>query len=235
MFCAVSYSPSSFCTLLDVEPFLRWAAEEVDLTTTSLASTLKSRSKQAVKRLIGYDSRNWLRIRQIEAFTTFLEAANRKSRDVIEISPGWNRYWRAICPDYRSVDFPDFDICKDRTDEQYSIVIADQVLEHVQRPLVAAANIHAMTRPGGWAMVATPFLFRVHARPHDYNRWTPAGLKQVMVEGGFAEDDVQAYGWGNKACAKAHIGGPVRAYGIWRDLSNDEEYPLMVWAFAKKA
>ncbi|TIT99431.1 MAG: SAM-dependent methyltransferase, partial [Mesorhizobium sp.] len=66
--------------------------------TTSLAGALKDRGKRAVKRLIGYDSRNWLRIRQIEAFTAFLEAANRKSRDVIEISPGWNRYWRAMCP-----------------------------------------------------------------------------------------------------------------------------------------
>ncbi|RUV09765.1 methyltransferase domain-containing protein, partial [Mesorhizobium sp. M1A.F.Ca.IN.022.04.1.1] len=174
--------------------------------TTSLAGALKDRGKRAVKRLIGYDSRNWLRIRQIEAFTAFLEAANRKSRDVIEISPGWNRYWRAMCPNYRSVDFPEFDICRDRTDEQFSIVIADQVLEHVQRPLAAAANIHAMTKQGGWAMVATPFLFRVHARPHDYNRWTPAGLKQVMIEGGFAENDVQVFGWGNKACARAHIG-----------------------------
>ena len=27
---------------------------------------------------------------------------------------------------------------------------------------------------------------------------------------------------------------PGTAYGLWRDLSNDEEYPLMVWAFAKK-
>ena len=132
------------------------------------------------------------------------------------------------------VDFPDFDICKDRTGEQYSIVIANQVLEHVQRPQAAAANIHCMVKPGGWAMVAKTFLFRVHVRPHDYNRCTPTGLKQLMVEGGFAEDDVQAFGGGNKGCAKAHIGGPVRAYGIWRDLSNDDEYPLMVWAFAKK-
>ncbi|RUT97258.1 SAM-dependent methyltransferase, partial [Mesorhizobium sp. M7A.T.Ca.TU.009.02.1.1] len=54
--------------------------------TTSLAA-LKSQSKRAVKRLIGYDSRNWLRIRQIEAFTLFLEAGNRKASDVIEISP----------------------------------------------------------------------------------------------------------------------------------------------------
>jgi len=202
--------------------------------TTSLAGTLKNRGKQMAKRLLGYDSRNWLRIRQIEAFTVFLEAGNRKASDVIEISPGWNRYWRAMCPNYRSVDFPAFDICKDRTEEQYSIVIADQVLEHVQRPHAAVQNIHAMTRPGGWAMVATPFLFRVHARPHDYNRWTPAGLKQLMVEGGFPEANVKVHGWGNKACARAHIGGPVRAYGLWRDLNNDEEYPLMVWAFAKK-
>ena len=93
---------------------------------TSLAVALKNRGKQAAKRLLRYDSRNWLRIRQIEAFTTFLEAANRKSRDVIEISPGWNRYWRALCPNYRSVDFPEFDICRDRTEEQYSIVIADR-------------------------------------------------------------------------------------------------------------
>lgn len=202
--------------------------------TESLPGALTRRSKQVAKRLIGYDSRNWLRIRQIEAFTAFLEADGRKSSDVIEVSPGWNRYWKTMCSNYTSVDFPDFDICKDRTDRQYSVVIADQVLEHVQRPLAAAQNIHAMTRPGGWAMVATPFLFRVHARPHDYNRWTPAGLKQVMVEGGFPEADIEVFGWGNKACAKAHIGGPVRAYGLWRDLSNDEEYPLMVWAFAHK-
>lgn len=65
-----------------------------------------------------------------------------------------------MCSDYRSVDFPKFDICKDRTDRQYAIVIADQVLELVQRPLAAAGNIHAMTRPGGWAIVATSFLFR---------------------------------------------------------------------------
>lgn len=149
--------------------------------TESLAGTLKNRGKQAAKQLLGYDSRNWLRIRPIEAFTLFFEAGNRKSSDVIEISPGCSRYWRTMCSNYRSVDFPAFDICRDRTDEQYYIVIAAQVLEHVRRRQAATENIDAMTRPGGWAMVATPFLFRGHARPHDYNRWTPAGLEQLMV------------------------------------------------------
>lgn len=52
-----------------------------------------------------------------------------------------------------------------------------------------------------------------------------------MVQGGFREAKIQVFGWGNKACAKAHIGGPVRAYGLRRDISNDEEYPLMIWSF----
>ncbi|WP_442920215.1 hypothetical protein [Mesorhizobium sp. WSM4935] len=42
---------------------------------TGLAVALKNRSKHAVKRLLRYDGRNWLRIRQIEAFNTFLGAA----------------------------------------------------------------------------------------------------------------------------------------------------------------
>jgi len=41
----------------------------------------------------------------------FLEAATREASDVTEISPGWNRYWLAMCPNYRSADFPAFEIC----------------------------------------------------------------------------------------------------------------------------
>lgn len=47
------------------------------------------------------------------------------------------------------------------------------------------------------------------------NRWTPAGLKQVMVEGGFPESEIEVFGWGNKACAKAHMAAQCTptAYG----------------------
>jgi hypothetical protein len=190
--------------------------------------------RRALRKIPGYDGRDWLRIRQIEAFTRFLREHSRTQLPVLEISPGWNTYWKRLCKNYTSVDYPAFDICTDRLDRQFHIVIADQVLEHVRRPVEASRNIRAMIEPGGWAMVATPFLFRVHARPHDYHRWTPAGLKQLLVEGGFSEDGVAAFGWGNKACARTHIGGPVRRYGLYRDLSNDEEYPLMVWAFARR-
>jgi len=190
---------------------------------------------QSLRNYAGWDQRNWLRVRQIEAFEAFLDGDGRSKDSVLEISPGWNSHWKDRCSNYRSADFPEFDICKDRLPETFRTVIADQVLEHVRRPVPAVQNIHAMVANGGSAMVATPFLFRIHGRPHDFNRWTPAGLRQLLVDGGFDDSKIDTYSWGNKACARAHIGGPVRDLGWGRDLSNDDEYPLMVWAFAKKS
>ena len=180
-----------------------------------------------------WNPRNWLRIKQIEAFEQFL--AERPDAKVFEVSPGWNRYWKDRTSKYNSLDYPEFDICKESTRERYDIVIADQVLEHVQAPQEAVKNIYKMISPGGYAIVATPFLFRVHARPHDYQCWTEAGMRELLKEGGFKNEDIQTYSWGNKSCARAHIGGPVRDYGWYRNLKNDPEYPLMVWAFARKA
>jgi SAM-dependent methyltransferase len=188
----------------------------------------------ALRRQTGWDERNWLRLRQIEAFEAYLDTGGRSQDAVLEISPGWNSYWKTRCSNYRAVNFPDFDICRDRLPETFRTVIADQVLEHVPRPADAVRNIYAMVADGGSAMVATPFLFRVHARPYDFNRWTPAGLRQLLVDGGFAGSDIETHSWGNKACARAHIGGSVRDVGWGRDLSNDDEYPVMVWAFARK-
>jgi SAM-dependent methyltransferase len=189
--------------------------------------------KKALVRM-GYDERNWLRIRQIEAFETFFRSREPLG-DILEISPGWNDRWKRLpAKSYREVDYPEFDVCTDVLPDRFDIVIADQVLEHVERPIEAAKHIHAMLRPGGFAAVATPFLFRVHARPHDFNRWTPEGLKQLLIEGGFERGRIETDSWGNPACVKAHLRGRVRDYGFRRNLSNDPEYPIMCWAFAQR-
>ena len=91
-----------------------------------------------------------------------------------------------------------------------------------------------MLKPGGFAVISTPFLFRVHARPHDYSRWTSAGLAALLEQAGFAKENIRVDAWGNKACVRAHVGGPVRDYGLYRDMTNDPEYPIIVWAFAQR-
>ena len=183
---------------------------------------------------VGYDERNWLRVRQIDSFHGFLQSRGAIG-DVLEISPGWNQTWKRLpAASYTTVDYPGFDICRDVLPRRFDIVIADQVLEHVPGPVRAVHNVREMLEPGGHALIATPFLFRVHARPHDYHRWTEAGLRQLLLDGGFGENDVSVHSWGNRACVRAHAGGPVRDYGFYRDMRNEPEYPLMVWAFARR-
>lgn len=187
-----------------------------------------------VAKIVGYSDVNWLRVRQIDRWRDFL-ARRAPLGDVLEISPGWNEMWRRLpCRSYRSVDYPEFDICRQVLDRSFHIIVADQVLEHVADPRSAVANIRAMLQPGGCAMIAAPFLFRVHARPNDFYRWTEPGMKKLCVDGGFAADEVTVESWGNKSCARAHIGGPVRDYGFGRSMKNDPEYPMMVWAFAER-
>ena len=186
------------------------------------------------KRVARYDSRNWLRIKQIDAWRAFFDR-HAPLGTILEISPGGNDMWKRLpSAQYRAASFPDFDIVSQALDEHFDFVIADQVLEHVAAPLDAVRNIRRMVRPGGYAVIATPFLFRVHARPNDYCRWTEAGLTNLIVAAGFERTKIESGAWGNKACARAHIGGPVRDYGWWRDLSNDPEYPLQVWCFAQR-
>jgi len=179
-----------------------------------------------------WDTRNWLRIRQIECWESHLSIVQPNS--VLEISPGSWSSWKRF-NNYTAVSFPDFNICSDALSEQFDVVIADQVLEHVEFPSEAISNMRLMTRPGGWVMIATPFLFRVHGRPNDYCRWTSHGLRTLLVAAGFAEDQIWVDSWGNAICARAHTRGQVKAYGFWRPMHNDPEYPMMVWAFARNS
>ena len=59
------------------------------------------------------------------------------------------------------------------------MVICEQVLEHVDDPWAAVANLRELCAPGGHAIISTPFLIKVHEFPRygmlDYWRFTPRG------------------------------------------------------------
>jgi SAM-dependent methyltransferase len=56
------------------------------------------------------------------------------------------------------------------------------VLEHVRRPWLLAANAVDALRLGGTILIAAPFVWRQHAYPDDYWRFTPAAL-DVLFQG----------------------------------------------------
>ena len=115
-------------------------------------------------------------------------------------------------------------------------MICEQVLEHVVDPIAAAANLRGLATEGGHVIVSTPFLVKIHELPlygmRDYWRFTPRGLQALLERAGLEVDSVGA--WGNRQCV---IGNFSRwsARRRWHSLRNEPDFPVQVWAFARRA
>lgn len=180
-------------------------------------------------RSLGYREDHWTRVACIDAWRAYLSAMPRGQLDALEISPANVKMWKEMgFRSYESVDFPDFDLNRDRLPRKFDVIIAEHVFEHLRDPVAGAANIRAMMKPGGLFLIATPFLIRIHGSPNDFTRWTPSGLQVFLENAGFKAD---VHSWGNAKAARRNL-ARWRDYGWWRDMSNDPRFPLVVWAYA---
>jgi SAM-dependent methyltransferase len=185
-------------------------------------------------RATGYDTTDWVRTVMYRKAFDFIATLEPERLDVLEISGG-NQWKRALrFKSYESTQYPDFDVCTDTLPRQFDLIIADQVFEHVKWPSRAGRNVWKMLRPGGAFVISTPFLIRVHRVPVDCSRWTAEGLSYLLQECGFEENDIQVDSWGNRSCVKANL-NRWRKRGFFGSLRNEPDYPVMVWAFAKKS
>ncbi len=133
---------------------------------------------------------------------------------------------------YKSLSYPEFDICKQTTDEQFDLIFAEQVFEHIEDPEAAAENILKMLNAGGTFIISTPFLIKYHPAPLDMWRWTKQALKLFLEKRGFS--NVQTYSWGNKECVINNLENWPKYDKDNHSLENDEDYPIVVWGFAHK-
>lgn len=185
-------------------------------------------------RATGYVKTEWLRIEQQKSWQNFFDIHKAEQLSALEISPGHSSLWKERgFGNYQAVQFPEFDICRESLSEKFDVIIADNVFEHIPDAVQAIKNTRAMLKDGGYFLMATPFLFRVHGRPFDFIRWTRDGLMILLQQGGFSEAEIEVHSWGNKACVKANLDRIV-PYGWSKDMENDDEFPAMVWAFARK-
>lgn len=193
--------------------------------------SLKARVLGVADRL-GYDTRYWCRAVMYESTFADVRALAPETLDVLEIAAAG--IWRSAFDfrSHRTPEFPEFDICSDVLDEQFDLVIADQVFEHLRHPAAALANIRAMLKPGGRVLILTPFLIRVHPCPLDVHRWTEEGLQFLLEDNGFDPASIRTGAWGNRKAARANLDGFPRI-GFGKDLSNEPGCPLVVWAWAR--
>jgi SAM-dependent methyltransferase len=83
----------------------------------------------------------------------------------------------------------------------FDALLCTEVLEHVQNPAAAAMELRRLLRPGGSLAVTVPFVFPLHEEPHDCQRFTNHGLRNLLTEAGFRVRSVQPLGgWFSTFC-----------------------------------
>ena len=184
---------------------------------------------------VGFDTTDWVRVVMYRRCFEFIRSMGPEKLDVLEIAAGpqWRREFKF--KNYTETQYPAYDICDGvLKPKAFDLIIADQVFEHLKWPYRAGKNVHEMLKPGGYLVIAVPFLIRVHPSPIDCSRWTEDGLSHLLQECGFAPENIKTDSWGNQACAKANFTKWPK-YGWYRSLANEPEFPVMVWAFARRS
>ena len=91
-----------------------------------------------------------------------------------------------------------------------------------------------MLAPGGYFLLSTPFLIRIHNNPTDCSRWTEVGMKHFLAECGFPLEKVQTGSWGNRSCVVGNFETFVPYRSRLHSLRNEPKYPMVIWALAQK-
>lgn len=176
---------------------------------------------------------DWCRIVMNERTKELVSSLNHRQMDAFEIS---GRAWKKFpFKTFSSLRFPEFDVCNPApVKSAYDIIIAEQVFEHVRYPNRGLQTVKDMLRPGGYFLITTPFMIKVHGSPVDYWRWTPEGMKFFLEDAGFNVRFCE--GWGNKDCIKTYLNfETMDPYDEARcSLDNEPDSPIMVWALAQK-
>lgn len=76
-------------------------------------------------------------------------------------------------------------------DRSFDTVVILEVLEHLQRPREALAEVRRVLTPGGRAIISMPFLYPLHDAPHDYQRYTRHGLERELAATGLVARHLQ--------------------------------------------
>ena len=86
--------------------------------------------------------------------------------------------------------FPGVDVVGDAhrlpyADGSVDAVFCEAVLEHLERPDAAVAEMRRVLRSGGQVFAATPFLQRYHGHPDHYQNFTLTGHRRLFERAGF--------------------------------------------------
>lgn len=76
----------------------------------------------------------------------------------------------------------------------FDTILLTDVLEHVSQPERLWSEMSRVLAPGGKLLLGVPFLYWIHAAPHDHHRYTQYRLAQLCADSGLELDELEPYG-----------------------------------------
>jgi len=124
---------------------------------------------------------------------SFLKTFDLERELVVDLGSGTSQYReRVACVD--GAAYPNCHVVARLEDlpfqdDSFNGIISVAVLEHVPAPHAHVREMWRILKPGGRVLCFIPFMQGFHASPHDYQRYTHNGLRQLFSE--FDVIDVQ--------------------------------------------
>jgi SAM-dependent methyltransferase len=75
--------------------------------------------------------------------------------------------------------------CIPEVDDFFTLAISQEVLEHVENPILAVSEIFRVLKKGGTFYCQVPFIIGFHPGPNDYWRFTKEGIVLLLRNSGF--------------------------------------------------
>lgn len=144
-------------------------------------------------------------------------------------------------------NYPEVDLHKTTfPDNVFDITVADQVLEHTERPWVCAEELWRITRAGGLTIVATPIIHPIHPNPLDVWRIMPDGYKVIFPESRW--EWLTLGMWGDRHLIGWECESPITRglTGDWLPVAQAKEsipnygpgtdgvWPVVIWYIGRK-
>jgi SAM-dependent methyltransferase/uncharacterized protein YbaR (Trm112 family) len=113
--------------------------------------------------------------------------------------------------------------CIPLLDQSVDTVVSIAVLEHTRYPWVVSQEFYRVLRPGGFGVIAIPFLQPQHGCPNDYMRFTENGLIELMKYVGFEVIET----------AHVHHFGQTLAWLLWEyiQFNKPRKFTQPLWMF----
>lgn len=110
--------------------------------------------------------------------------------------------WDNICIDWKQDDRVSFldhviDLNNDRIPlEAASVdtVLCTDVLEHIRTPEELFSEMCRVLKPGGKLILTVPFMYWVHAAPHDHHRYTKHKLEDFCIKNNLEVFSIEEWG-----------------------------------------